>query len=1084
MKHCPSTTELGANRLRLSLPCLFLFFSAWGQGTTLLEALHYGMDEGLSHREAHVVFEDAEGFIWVGTKDGLNQFDGERFKHFKQHGSGFSFNDISRIAQDDQGWLWLWNNEGFAFFDPKTYKVATFRQRFGAEFPPFEWKLLKEGSWKLWDIRQVATDSEGRLYLDSAQENEFITYHSSEGFVRHALPSKIPMKVRAIDNGKHLYLSSMDAFFEYTTHEKKIRLLKKISGARFEEMLVLDGKVRPKFLVPILPKGLDDHFRHFGDHIVCYGRNSVFFNHKLGNLWSFDAKTWRVSDWSGKLVASLPKKSTHPPEMFNFINYFFSDSKGKVWLATDAGLTLLQLKEQVFKSYFKKEDGFPYHSSVRGMVKEGHYLYANLEMGGFFRLDEGSGKWELLDQSLENKGAQTGERMTDYWGRALFRSRDGTFWIGGRQELRAYDLHTGKMTHYFEQGRTANDTHDLDIWDILEDASGTLWLGTGNGLYFKKKQSDYFSPIAASPAFPEFREAVVLFIYQADGRILYLCTNQGLYFFDTHTRQLTRRLWPGGEGDNFLPEKDIQHLHKDRDGTYWLASANGLLHWDMQGRRHEVFDQRHGLPNNKVYGILEDAGGSLWFGTDRGLVRFNKASRQAEVFNKASGLPYDEFNRIAFLKTPDGNFYFGGMNGIVGFDPSTLPRRNAKDYKMQVTAIHVFDYESNQLNDITPEYWKNGKIAMSDRNGFMSLSFSILDYGQNANKHFQYTIDEGGGQYWMDLYEPEVKLNKLPYGAYKLKIKCFADNLGEGTNMLVVPIEVPKPFYLKAWFYLFLGLLVVGGVVAYFRGKVRRQKKTERYLQSRIQEASSQLEEKYALIAEQKIELEKLNLIKDQIFTIIGHDLRKPATVFQNMGKKISYLLKREDFIRLEQLCKSIERDAASVTLLTENLLNWAMSEKKTLAPHFVEVEVEALLKDVVASLMPLAEIKNIRLRYELPGGLQLVADRNSLHTALLNLVDNAIKFTPEEGEVAISVAAADGQARIEITDTGVGIPPDKLERIFLLSPEKNTKGTVGEKGAGLGLHLVEEFVRMNKGQIEVRSVVGKGTTFVLTLPL
>lgn len=236
-------------------------------------------------------------------------------------------------------------------------------------------------------------------------------------------------------------------------------------------------------------------------------------------------------------------------------------------------------------------------------------------------------------------------------------------------------------------------------------------------------------------------------------------------------------------------------------------------------------------------------------------------------------------------------------------------------------------------------------------------------------------------------------------------------------------------------------------------------------------------------IKAQKEKLEQLNLTKDQIFSIIGHDMRKPAIAFRGIGKKVNYLLKKQDYPTLIRLGNKIEQEALALNQLTDNLLNWAILQKDVLSYHPQSVNIAAIVCEIGELFDNMAKEKNIELLTDIDSNLTVYANENALRVIVRNLLDNALKFTSNGGKVNIAAFAVDSNIQLQISDTGVGISPEKLPHIFLLQKDKSTQGTAGEKGTGMGLYLINELVQFNKGIIEVFSQLGSGTTFKVLLP-
>jgi signal transduction histidine kinase len=234
----------------------------------------------------------------------------------------------------------------------------------------------------------------------------------------------------------------------------------------------------------------------------------------------------------------------------------------------------------------------------------------------------------------------------------------------------------------------------------------------------------------------------------------------------------------------------------------------------------------------------------------------------------------------------------------------------------------------------------------------------------------------------------------------------------------------------------------------------------------------------------QNQQLQQLNETKDRLFAIIGHDLRKPAIAFRGITKKVNYLLRKKDFATLEKLGEEIEQDAAGLSQLTENLLNWALTQRDVMPYQPTQLKLLPLLEDTAAPFQTALQNKQLDLEWAIPEDTVIFSDANALSTIVRNLLDNAIKFTPEGGRITIEGTSDEGLFRLKVRDTGAGMPPEQLKELFLLKKGRTQPGTAGEKGSGLGLHLAHELSKLNQSTLGVSSNIGKGTIFTLSLPL
>ncbi|WP_420318362.1 tetratricopeptide repeat-containing sensor histidine kinase [Ekhidna sp.] len=238
------------------------------------------------------------------------------------------------------------------------------------------------------------------------------------------------------------------------------------------------------------------------------------------------------------------------------------------------------------------------------------------------------------------------------------------------------------------------------------------------------------------------------------------------------------------------------------------------------------------------------------------------------------------------------------------------------------------------------------------------------------------------------------------------------------------------------------------------------------------------------ILADQKAELERLNNTKDKFFSIISHDLRSPVAGFNGISQMIKMMVQNKQSDQLLEMTEYIDESVDQLSKLLDNLLNWAMQQQGHIPNVPEKLGLKEMSDDLLKTLSNMAQGKSIQLQSDVPEDLKLWSDKNTTMTILRNLVNNALKFTPEGGDVGIRASEVNGMAKVEVYDTGVGMPKDKLKKLFQLQDKKSTYGTSGEKGLGLGLQLVHEFMEMNNGKIEVDSEEGRGTTFILWLPL
>ncbi len=1050
---------------------------------------HYSTEQGLSHRAVHCVFEDQKGYIWAATSNGLNRFDGFEFKHWTTTDPDFNFNNISKIGQDDLGWLWLWNENQLFFFHPITEELWSVKDRFGDQFPintSVEW----QGSWKYYAQHTMPQDEKKRFYFISKDHTQIIRFHSTTGF--EVLNIKLPPNPRYLLSQKNngLLLVCNQQLIQYDANFQEINNFKidKSSFAQLKTNVWTNDHLEKKSDTQIRNTLWENNLIFTDDDQKLSIQRFKFKNKKNESFWILGNEGWKIYDNDLRPLLFINQSEILPKETFNFINCYYADKKGNVWLGSDWGLSMIQLKQTHFSNYFTSlyEAQFPLNNSVRGIYSDSKWLYANLEMGGFVRipLDQDTSltnkKMEIIHQSLSNAMTWSTGNKVDYWGRPLSKINDHSFWIGNRRRLIQVDLLNNTNKSFYIPNEKKKD---VDIWSIYTDKNLRVWLGTGNGLLIKEKHSDHLQRFENYGDYPELSKSVIQNMVSIDHQKIWLCTNNGLFLLDMKQQSIMDK-WGAKESSTFVPpSKNIQHIYRDKDRMYWIATTNGLVKWDSLLNRIQVFNESDGFPNPVLYSVIEDDYNNLWISSDQGIIRFNKKSHTVRAFDENDGLHQSEFNRISFFKSKTGHLFFGGLNGITSFHPKDFNEEKSQHHShLNLVQCSLLDRDGNESTDQFFLASQENKIKIKPKQNFLKLQVALMDFGSSEDKMYAYKIPRVQNN-WINQNSPFLQLDRLPYGKYDLHIKGGIKGEGWSDKQLKIAIEVLRPFHLSFGFLIAALALLFFLFWFLFKARIYQLKSRQIKLEAKINEATLDLQKQNLLITNQKIELEDTNRIKDQIFAILGHDLRKPVLSFRGLVKKVDYLLRKEDYNNLKRFGETLQDDAHQLNKLIENLLNWSLLQKNNLIYLPNENRIAELINEILNNFKRPLRNKKIELNISIDPTLTIYADPNSLSTVFRNLIDNAIKFTPVKGMISILAHKTEVETQIIIKDSGVGMTSEKIKRIFELDEHIHTKGTDHEIGTGLGLHLVQELIRSNKGKISVFSEKGQGTQFTISIP-
>ncbi len=1056
-----------------------------GQGNFTVDVQHYGMDEGLSHREVHGIFQDEDGFLWVGTRFGLNRFDGYDFKWWTAE-QGEYFNNISRIGQDDGGWLWLFNDKELFFMHPHTFEVKTLEEKF-PNGVPIQTKLQKAGSWKFWDKRNINKDKKGRLVFIAEQPARLVWYDHNNGFSEKDISKNLIKPVlHSLTSDNAFLVSSKNSLYEINA-QGVIERETLVSGSRgFYNGKELQGKIYFDPTETDKGKEIWYEWKENNQHEELVFKDDVLSKkEKPDELFWVKKDRYYLYDSDGHLIIKMQGESI-PDKFNNFTNIIYKNSPFQYWIGNDFGLYKVTLKPKRFQSWFSFEgdEQKPFNNSTRGMVVDGNQLVANFEMGGLTGMDLkslDSKNFNLINRTLEGAGSvQPDDGRYDYWTRPLLMDQQG-YWLGGRFALRFYN----KNTKQVEAFPYASDIEKkpIDIWALYKAPDQTLWLGTGNGLAYKTDSEAEVKILPPQDAAWEFESAVVLHFSPESESKVWLCSNNGLYLFDINEKKIINRYWSKGKDEQNFPANDIKYIHKDKNGIYWLASSSGLIKWNKEEGTYRLYNRKDGFTNDNFYVVYEDEKEHLWMSSDYGIVQFGKEHETIRTYLPEDGLPHHEFNRISHFKDKNGHIYFGSMNGVASFDPKDFYNSsNSDSEKFIILKCEVFDKKEDRLVDKTNEVRSTKTIEIKASDGFFNLEFALMNFEDPATNQYAYQI-EGMDKGWTYQSQNKIRINHLPYGERKLYIRGFNTQGESKVHEIALNLKVKRPYYLQPWFVLaLLGSLLLLTYLLY-RWRIDQLNRQKEVLEEEVSKATAKILKDKSLIEDQAKQLQTLNETKDRIFSILGYDLRKPAMAFRGLSDKMNFLIKRKDMDTIAKMGDSLEDNATLLHNVVDNIYNWSLLQGGGLEINPTVFNLNDLIRDVCKTMQRFAETNALTIKQDFEPQLMICADQSISNTIVRNLLDNAIKYSTKGETISIvEETGSDTHVCVLFCNYGKTISPNQLESIFALNKNKQS-GIEEERGVGLGLYLVHELVLLIGGEIAIESSEDGETCVELKLP-
>lgn len=1040
---------------------LLLPFNGIGQ-EYLLQHQFLSTEDGLSSRFTRKVIQDEQGFIWVATSEGLNRYDGEKVLYYNKAQHGLAASDINLLYEGPDGLLWVgeWipkNHKGvmggglkLSFFDPKSGKAFSFQEYFGDE-APFEeeelYGLYVDSSRKAW----MGTSS-GKAYCFDGVRFQLLLDNKAAHPISYALPA----------DGRSFWLLGPNSLLRMDS-----------AGNVLEQDTITGQGALPRGIFLLNNGGV--LLQSFWYKLIKYPGQELSQQYRLPNgeqldvsfcwtikedsrgwLWCFRKGGLAVYDQTGRQIVFLPENSSIIEEHAIDAPFtsIFIDADELAWISTQEGLLLLDVRENVFRRYLT---GRGY--SLRGIAQLGPDSVLLNTYKGLYTLGLSSGGEAPLfeEQALYGLGMTT--------------APDGSIWAAS---------HGNKAIRINPEGDSfeAFPIKDQDgiLFDPLYpfiDKNGKLWMGTVSGIAAFDTASRKF--VFDERLNRKLGDRACTWICEGKEG-LWVATDEGLFL-----------ITPGGAqvlSIDELPHYYICHIYRESSRRLWLSTrGGGLILWDRERGSTQQFTIENGFSSNILYAAYPDARGFLWLPSQNGLMSFDTSAHTVQVFKKLHGLPSNEFNSYAHLRLDDGRLLLGTVDGLVSLSPQDVPVRHKENTKLGILQVQQFDANTGMMEDITAAFVRQGFLELASRRRFAIFRFFLDDYFLPKENRYFYKI-EGLDPSWQIMLENQVSLGQLPWGEYTLKVRAMGQDGYWASNELAIPLHSIRPVYLRWWFILGLALAVFALVALYFRLRLLQLKRSKRLLEAEVARRTQQIERDRRTIAKQKAHLEELNAAKDKLFSIVGHELRGPLMYFGNIANRISYALEEKEYSQLADLGKKARNLAYSTSNMLNNLLNWSLLESGRLSFGEGPADVERVFGQVMDTYRELAGLKQLKLSLEVTSGLRVQAGKDGLAILLQNLLSNAIKYTPEGGAVSIRAFSQEGQAVIAIADSGKGMPASLVEQLLSATFISTSHGTIGERGAGLGLQIVQEILRRYDGELKVESREGEGSTFTLLLPL
>jgi ligand-binding sensor domain-containing protein/signal transduction histidine kinase/DNA-binding response OmpR family regulator len=1047
--------------------------------------------EGLAHDMVQCILQDAHGFLWFGTKDGLNRYDGHQFltfRHSPQDSNSLTDNDISALYQDRAGLLWVGTQYGgLNSYDPRTHQFTDYHC-------PFWEKRAMQGN----PIRVIYQDQRGYLWVGckwgdlcrfDPRQRTFQAYPQLGDNISAIHEDEEGQLWMASHLGDlYQYHPQRDAFVAYPNDQYQPDLISSDYTSFIQELASGEFLVGTSAAIFAFDRDKPQFspFKGFQAQVGSFRNNEMRCFLEVPARGQRPTQYW-IGTWGKGLyqLDSLGNPGAHYQKRpnnrgslsNNDVNALYYDRSGVLWIATQDGLNKLDPARQLFQHY-QNDAQDPQSLSLNFVTSFAEEtaqqaLWIGTFGGGINRMDLQTGHFTHLGHEEGNGNSLTNDAV-----RVLRHDPHHGVWIGTMDGLDCYHPQQQRFTHYRHQPGRAQSLASNDIMALVIDSTGRLWIGTyGGGL-------DCFDPKGGT--FTHYRHDAGQPNGLSSNYIRSLCFDQrGYLWVGTLGGGLNRLNPQSGQVRTFrhdptnprsLNNDYINSIYQDQRGQLWVGTYAGLGRFEPQSQDFLRITEAEGLCHNRITEILDDDAGHLWVSTFKGLTQLTfPAEGQPGIMNYTlnHNIQGNVFNVNAALKLQQGALLFGGTNGFNRFQPQDM-QLDPYQPPVYLTGLSLDNLpveigESRAGRVLLPQaLMETQQLNLDYSDNIITLEFSSPSYSLPSESRYAYRL-EGIDEDWVEVGADRrfATYTNLNPGSYRFRVRSATHHGVWNQTEAQLTLLIAPPWWQTWWAYLLYALLIGGLLYAFQKYTIIKTN-----LKSTLMMEHMEQEKR-----------EEIHRHKLQFFTNISHEFRTPLTLI--LGP-VNQLLHQETFsAEVRQQLQLMNRNASRLLHLINQLMSFRKVETGNERLQAAPQDIVSVTQDIFQVFMPIAQQKDIDYQFQSTlDYCQLWIDRGKVETILYNLLSNAFKHTPNGGCIQVQLSGKASEVVLEVLDNGRGIPAQEIEKVFDRYYSQDGHTTPLQESTGIGLSLIKNLVTLHHGHIIARSHGVSGAAFRVSLPM